>query len=401
MYQTIEHFIVLGNVGMEGLPQREHALAKGLAQRGYNVTFIEPMRSYASVLRDGLGTWLFPFGVDKNKASALSRMNLKVVSPPMVPTFFRSSWTPRFDELLFRRWFQETFRHHDWTRTVLMVMQVHWWSGFVDRDLAPAQMILYDVCDDLRMASRNRRTLRRLENAEQRIAGDLNAVTFSAYEMRERVLKLFPNKPSCYIPNAVSRHLGEMTGADKGGKRKVIGFVGSLDHRWVDQDLLIAIAENFKKCALVLRGSPDRTFARRIAKHPNVTILPFVEEEKLGDVLNSLDVGLIPFKRNKITEVVNPLKLYEYSLFGIPVVATWTKELSHYDEIVHLARSREEFLVAIERALTNSTDERREKLREFALANTWDHRVDQLLEFAHLQKHADGMFDSVDVSTRR
>ena len=41
----------------------------------------------------------------------------------------------------------------------------------------------------------------------------------------------------------------------------------------------------------------------------------------MPNYLIKFDVCLIPFKKNKVTEAVDPVKLYEYFSLGKPVVA--------------------------------------------------------------------------------
>jgi hypothetical protein len=49
--------------------------------------------------------------------------------------------------------------------------------------------------------------------------------------------------------------------------------------------------------------------------------------------LYNFDVCLIPFLKNKVTEAVDPVKLYEYLSSGKPVVARDLYELRRYKEL--------------------------------------------------------------------
>ena len=77
--------------------------------------------------------------------------------------------------------------------------------------------------------------------------------------------------------------------------------------------------------------------------------------------------------------MTNPVKLYEFLSAGKPVVATRLKELMHYKDYVELASTEEEWLWAVNRALSEAkTETLFEKRTAFARENTWTMRGNQL-----------------------
>jgi glycosyltransferase involved in cell wall biosynthesis len=52
--------------------------------------------------------------------------------------------------------------------------------------------------------------------------------------------------------------------------------------------------------------------------------------EKLPDLLKTMDLGIIPNRRNIATELMLPVKLLEYVAIGIPVVSARHKAIKHY-----------------------------------------------------------------------
>ena len=64
-------------------------------------------------------------------------------------------------------------------------------------------------------------------------------------------------------------------------------------------------------------------------------------------LLHHFDVCIIPFKRNAITDAVDPVKLYEYLSVGKPVVATTLKEIEIYRDVITLADGVAEFEAGI------------------------------------------------------
>jgi len=87
------------------------------------------------------------------------------------------------------------------------------------------------------------------------------------------------------------------------------------------------------------------------------------------------DVCIIPFEISKVTNAVDPVKLYEYLSAGKPVVASRTTELLHYEDYLYLAATHSEFLHNVERALLENDISAEERRVELARQNTWDNRV--------------------------
>ncbi len=375
-------FIFFGNTSFSSALQREHALAKTLAQKGFQVVFIEGMPSIASNVRARIRQYFSKESIDKLPAKGENSIkNLNVLIPPTVPTFFRSSWTPRYDAWLFRRWFVEKFKNQNWNETVVMVMFPYWWYWFVDKEICPAKIIIYDICDALEMPSRNAVALQRMKHAEQLLIHDANAVTFSAYEMAGSISHQYPFVKQYCLPNAVTETFIQNIELQKRQTAKlIIGYVGFLDPRWADRELLLKVAKKFSHCSLVVRSSMDKSFADRLKENTNVTIIGFQEYSALSHLVSSFTIGIIPFLNNEITAVINPLKLYEYCAAGIPIVAMKTPELNHYNNIIYLAETHDEFLCCIEKALMENDEGKRNHRIEVAKKNTWRQRVDTLLQ---------------------
>jgi hypothetical protein len=74
------------------------------------------------------------------------------------------------------------------------------------------------------------------------------------------------------------------------------------------------------------------------------------------------------------------LKLYEYLAAGLPVVATRWRELERLQSPAALCESPEQFVAAIEGAVTRQPDQ--ELYRAYAEQADWKHRVSRLLQLA-------------------
>jgi hypothetical protein len=89
-------------------------------------------------------------------------------------------------------------------------------------------------------------------------------------------------------------------------------------------------------------------------------------------------VGIIPFKINKLSAAVDPIKIYEYLALGLPVVSFFMPQIKNYPN-TRLANSVDEFANELDLALKNNTSNI--EIDKWLKENTWQDRVDQYREF--------------------
>ncbi|NOY07121.1 MAG: glycosyltransferase family 1 protein [Chlorobi bacterium] len=371
-----QHFVFLGLTTFDSLPQREHALARQLANDGHNVDFIEIPPSSAGRIRTFLDRLFSPVSMQNGFSYNGIPENLRIHTPPMVPTAVRNSLTPALDRWLFRKWFKRTFPRDSLADAIVMVMFPMWWKWYVDKSFLGARCIIYDIADALDIQGTSRKVLHKLEIAEAGLKDEVDVITYSAYEMRAEIEEKFPGIHSVRLPNAVSASF--FNGAKRNGNHPRpghIGFIGMMNSRWVDTELIEQIIRKFPECTVSLIGPVESRFVRRYKKYRNLKLHGFVHHEALPHYLSRMDVAIIPFQRNNITRVVNPLKVYEYCTAGVPVVASWTEELEHMRDVVYLAHDEEQFLEKIDVALREENLALRQKRRAYAEKNSWTARI--------------------------
>jgi glycosyltransferase involved in cell wall biosynthesis len=158
----------------------------------------------------------------------------------------------------------------------------------------------------------------------------------------------------------------------------VIGFFGRIDD-WIDLELIAGVAEAHPDWSVVMIGRVATDIAI-LEKLKNVHFLGQVPYEELPGYCKGFNVGLVPFKRNELTESVNPLKLYEYMAAGIPVASVGLPEVMEYKDITWIGDGKESFLKAVEAALSG-LDEGMIRKREAILAELpWERKVEKISE---------------------
>ena len=155
----------------------------------------------------------------------------------------------------------------------------------------------------------------------------------------------------------------------------IIGYIGTLGG-WVDGEALGFLARSRPDWSIVLIGPMhDRSLARRLEGSPNIHLLGTKRYEDLPRFVHRFAVGLIPFKLNRLTQSIDPIKLYEYLAAGKPVVASDLPEVRRFGDLVSIYHSHEELLELIEVNLKESGAAGATRRRRVAMENTWEQRA--------------------------
>ncbi len=105
-------------------------------------------------------------------------------------------------------------------------------------------------------------------------------------------------------------------------------FFGLLSE-WVDQELILRLAQEFPRATMVLIGKAD-VAVTRLQGISNIQLLGPKPFSELPDYVAGFTVGIIPFVVNDLTRSVNPIKLREMLSAGCPVVSTDLPEVARY-----------------------------------------------------------------------
>lgn len=219
-----------------------------------------------------------------------------------------------------------------------------------------------------------------LENAETKLSQSVDRVLYTAHTLEEHVNSLEP-KDTLYFPNGVNlaHFLGgkEQPIEYKSINKPIAVYVGAIEE-WFDFNLFNEMAKRMPDIAFVVIG-PDKLAKQHINEIENVHILGRRSYDQLPAYLQYANVGIIPFNAKEyahLLDYVNPLKLYEYMVSGIPVVSSKWKELELINSPAQLAENSDQFIDAIKEAVKD-TD--KEKYISFAKQHSWTSRVDNLL----------------------
>jgi len=96
-------------------------------------------------------------------------------------------------------------------------------------------------------------------------------------------------------------------------------------------------------------------------------------------------IKTFPFRENKLTKSVSPIKMFEYLASGLPVVSTRMEEAESLNPPIYFANSKEDFKNCIIKAYKDGRD--KIEFFEFAERNSWGRRYRELLKILNLVEY--------------
>lgn len=363
----------------EGIKHRPHHLMKRSAKSGWTVIYLEPPATLIGPLKNKkmLLRW-------KNWLKGLRKAedNLYLLSPPpILPFYNKYRFINKINQYLISRLIKKALK--DFKGVPLDFYSFLPWSVDLIRFLNIDKLI-YDCVDDHSSFTGliNAETVARMEKELMRKADVSFATARQLMEDRKDWSGNFH-----LVPNGAEfEHFANIIEEDNSIpadiaeiKHPIAGFYGGIGD-WIDITLLTNVASKISNVNFVFIG-PVTTNVDKLKSLPNVTFLGVKPYTELPRYIQQFDTCLVPFKINKLTESVNPIKLYEYLSAGKPVVATALKEVIQYQEVVEIINNQQEMIDRIYKTLDNKEKiaEKVLKRQQVGKDNSWDVRW-QLIE---------------------
>lgn len=302
--------------------------------------------------------------------------NLTVLTPLVVP-FHGVPGIQTFNEMLASRYVRAHARK-------LGMASFQMWSflptaaPLVPR-LRPEKVVYYCVDDWSAFSFLDGKLMRQME---ERLLAESDVIIVSAEALYANNCHLNPR--TYLVSHGVdSEHFARAREAQtdipielKGLPQPILGFWG-LIHEWVDLELLQYLAKAHLEWSIVLIGkvSVDCSMLRRM---PNIHFLGSRPYSALPGFAKGFTAAMLPFKINRLTESVNPIKLREYLAAGLPVVATALPEVKCYAGVVRIASTPEEFVREMEAAVKDTSETAVRRRMESVAKDTWEARVEYI-----------------------
>ena len=185
---------------------------------------------------------------------------------------------------------------------------------------------------------------------------------------------MFEDNPSLRIPEDLEQI--------KGVK---IGYVGYLTGGRLDIPLIEFIARSRPFWNIVLVGPEDDRFKNSpLHSISNVHFLGSRKVDQLPAYIKGFDVAINPQIINNITHGNYPRKIDEYLVMGKPVVCSATKAMEYFGDSTYAAKSLEEYIDLIEKALKEDSPEKMEYRKSIGRSHSWEANVAEIYRYIKL-----------------
>lgn len=186
-----------------------------------------------------------------------------------------------------------------------------------------------------------------------------------------------------YSPSILGgeQHLLCARKARQAGAPVRIGYFGHLTDAWFDWNIVLSAARQMPEATfeIIGYGEPEWVHAAA-AKVPNLHLLGKVQPSELWRHTQFWHVALAPFIPGPLATAIDPIKVYEYLYFGLPVVCTGIPHLSSFPS-VQVVDGPDSFVQAC-LELSQATPDY-EAMQESLAHSTWQARFDALLNALH------------------
>ena len=235
---------------------------------------------------------------------------------------------------------------------------------------------IYDVLDDWEEFHKVGNAVWYDKEVESYVAFNSKIVTCVSPTLAEKIKNATNSTSIQVLPNAVSpdmlyTNINEKLPTFIKGKI-TIGYFGHLTPAWFDWDTVISIANRNPDWTFHIIGYGD---PKELQIPNNILLIGKVDPSELGHYASNWDVAIIPFKESVLSSSVDPIKLYEYLFFNLPVVATGIYHIERYP-YVWVAHSLNEFEASIIKA--SETKIEKDVIQKFISENSWSKRVDEI-----------------------
>ncbi|MEM8859478.1 MAG: glycosyltransferase [Chloroflexota bacterium] len=159
--------------------------------------------------------------------------------------------------------------------------------------------------------------------------------------------------------------------------KPIIGFSGWMGYQ-IDVPLLLHTSKQFPEASIVLLGPntiPNSPELDDLMQMPNVHFLGKKDPNELASYFQVFDAAIIPYILKGHVRYIYPLKLHEYLATGRAVVSTDLPNLYPHEDILRIAKTRDEFVEHIRAAFNDQSPEMVRARIDEAKKYSWDDRA--------------------------
>lgn len=316
----------------------------------------------------------------KNRVTNYSddKRTIQVLSlPPVLPVNFLNDgkifqWLTKINAFWISLFINKTARKFNFSNPIVINAFAPLLGKSLKGKLRELMTVYYNY-DDISTAQWSARHGKRMEEL---FSKEADIVIVSSDQLKKERSHL--NENTFVVKNGVSDAWFTERKCIKNKTKIIAGFVGSLDSR-IDYSLILKLIVLLPDVEFWFVGRKECKEFDQLMEYKNVKWTPPVDYEKLPDVIQHFDVGLIPFAKTQFTSKIYPLKINEYLALGKPVVMTSFATLPEFEGIVYQADSPIDFAHTIKVAVDSITAEQSSHYKMIASNNSWSKRAEEFI----------------------
>ncbi|WDZ57575.1 methyltransferase domain-containing protein [Paenibacillus polymyxa] len=161
-----------------------------------------------------------------------------------------------------------------------------------------------------------------------------------------------------------------------------VGYFGHLTEAWFDWNLIIDSAKRRPDIKFNIIGyGVSNEIKERIQYLDNIFMYGKIHPSELKNYVRKWHIGMIPFINSKLSNAVDPIKVYEYLYFGLPTVCTGIPHLKTYPMVRIAENDSLNFTKNIDILYNDLIENKfnRKNVSQFLEKTTWDARFSEIL----------------------
>lgn len=274
-----------------------------------------------------------------------------------------------------------------------------WITDANDYDLIKGNIddkkIIYDCMDDyieFPNCKKNEEYIDKYVKNERKLLKKSYCVFTSSEYLRNVLFKRYheiKSREIYVINNAVSKRLLEKRKTEnkesrenkENKERKIITYIGTISN-WMDWNIILKSLDVCKNIEYHFYGPCEVD----IPRYKNILYKGIASQEDIFSIMNKSDLLIMPFVVNDLIRSVNPVKLYEYILSEVPVLACRYEETEKFKDYVYLYRDEVEYINFIKKLSSEELKAKSENGVDFVKNNTWETRANEVLNIIEGQR---------------
>ncbi|CQR58546.1 methyltransferase domain-containing protein [Paenibacillus riograndensis] len=186
-----------------------------------------------------------------------------------------------------------------------------------------------------------------------------------------------------YYKDLLGENNKYISGKKNSSNKITLGYFGHLTESWFDWGLVEEMLKDEKIFVEIIGYGAKEATISSLKKYSNFKYIGKVEPKNLYKYIQNWDIGMIPFKKSKLSEAVDPIKIYEYIYFGLKVIVTGIPHLELFPNTL-LYSDEIPIVDFIYKVYKDPKEDNDLVVETFLNESSWDQRFKKMMEYKNI-----------------